>query len=337
MTDFNRLIRAYIENNNISNSMNDDYAFLDNDPLLGENIIMLVITGSHANGTNMETSDLDIRGIYMNSYEEWVLGLDSTKYKDEKTDTVLYSFKHTMDVFKNDNPNMLEMIGAKPEHYLYISPLGKKIIENAKIFLSKSCTNSFTRMASNQIYKLKQKSSHGMTEEELHAHMYGTFTKMKNDLTNSYDTSVIDFSYDDTGVYADFSAKHVNVHDFGKLLEIMNNTSRAYKKNKKQDDYTKPTMIKNALHALRVLYVAEDILREEKVVMYREKEHDLLMMIRRGELANESGYPTDEYFKLLEEQTKRVEQAAKESALPDKVDPKLIDAFMMEAFKKYKF
>ena len=42
-----------------------DYDFLRNEPLLKDNILFLTIAGSHAYGTNVETSDLDIRGVVL--------------------------------------------------------------------------------------------------------------------------------------------------------------------------------------------------------------------------------------------------------------------------------
>ena len=45
----------------------EEYDFLRTDPHLGNNIILLGLGGSHAYGTNIETSDLDVRGCAVNS------------------------------------------------------------------------------------------------------------------------------------------------------------------------------------------------------------------------------------------------------------------------------
>lgn len=49
-----------------------DYDFLRTDPHLGNRIIFLTLGGSHAYGTNVETSDVDIRGCTMNNASETV-------------------------------------------------------------------------------------------------------------------------------------------------------------------------------------------------------------------------------------------------------------------------
>lgn len=47
-----------------------EYDFLKTDPHLGDHIILLGLGGSYAYGTNIETSDLDIRGCAVNRKEE---------------------------------------------------------------------------------------------------------------------------------------------------------------------------------------------------------------------------------------------------------------------------
>ena len=51
-----------------------EYEFLKKDAHLGDNIILLTTGGSHAYGTNVEASDLDIRGIALEKENE-ILGL----------------------------------------------------------------------------------------------------------------------------------------------------------------------------------------------------------------------------------------------------------------------
>lgn len=56
-----------------------EYNFLRENEDLGKNIILLGIGGSHAYGTNTESSDLDVRGIATNkkrkSYQIFILNI----------------------------------------------------------------------------------------------------------------------------------------------------------------------------------------------------------------------------------------------------------------------
>ena len=71
------------------------YDFLRNDQKLGNNIILLGLGGSHAYGTNVEDSDIDIRGIALNSKQETLLQRDYEQVVERETDTVVYSLTTT--------------------------------------------------------------------------------------------------------------------------------------------------------------------------------------------------------------------------------------------------
>ena len=134
----------------------DEYSFLKTDKHLGSNIIMLTAGGSHAYGTDNENSDMDIRGCAVNSRME-ILASGSFKrftntdalvsenfeqFTDDTTDTVIYSFNKLMFLLANCNPNAIEMLGYKPEHYFYLSDVGRELIDNSDMFLSKKAINN---------------------------------------------------------------------------------------------------------------------------------------------------------------------------------------------------
>lgn len=115
----------------------DEYEFLKSNEHLGGRIIMLGLGGSHAYGTNIETSDLDVRGCALNSKEEILTNQHYEQFVDEKTDTTIYAFNKLISLLCNCNPNTIEMLGLKPEHYLYLSPVGRELLSNKDLFLSK--------------------------------------------------------------------------------------------------------------------------------------------------------------------------------------------------------
>ena len=94
----------------------DEYSFLKTNPRLGENIILLGLGGSHSYGTNVPESDLDVRGIALNSKEEVLLHEDFEQIVDSGTDTTIYSFAKIVKLLTDANPNTLEIIFQKPEH-----------------------------------------------------------------------------------------------------------------------------------------------------------------------------------------------------------------------------
>ena len=71
----------------------EEYDFLRTDPHLGNNIILLGLGGSHAYGTNIETSDLDVRGCAINSKIEILTNVNFEQCCNETKDTTIYSIQ----------------------------------------------------------------------------------------------------------------------------------------------------------------------------------------------------------------------------------------------------
>lgn len=137
----------------------EEYDFLRKNSHLGENILILGLGGSYAYGTDTETSDIDIRGCALNSREEILCGEDFENAIDNKTDTVIYSFRKIIRLFVSCNPNTIEILGLKPEHYIYLSEVGREILDNRRMFLSKKAAKSFGGYATAQFHRLSNKSN----------------------------------------------------------------------------------------------------------------------------------------------------------------------------------
>ena len=148
-----------------------DYWFLSENPSLGGNIMLLGLGGSHAYGTATPNSDLDIRGIAMPSRSDLLLQKDFEQVVDEKTDTTIYSLKKMVKLLKGSNPNILELIGLEPWQYLYLSEAGELLVKNKDLFLSQGIIKTFAGYADQQLYRLRQLSSHSFDVDELERHV----------------------------------------------------------------------------------------------------------------------------------------------------------------------
>lgn len=135
------------------------YDFLRMDPHLGDQVILLTLGESHAYGTNTETSDVDLRGCALNSQSE-LLGLGHfDQFIDKPTDTTIYSFNRIIQLLLSSSPNVVEMLGCRPEHYVVLAYMGRMLVDNRKLFLSKCAADTFGGYATQQLRRIENNST----------------------------------------------------------------------------------------------------------------------------------------------------------------------------------
>lgn len=318
-----------------------EYNFLRENEHLGKNIILLGLGGSHAYGTNTETSDLDVRGIATNRKEEILSNIRFEQFVNEETDTTIYSFNKIISLLSNCNPNTIEILGLKPEHYLYVSPVGQELLDNAHMFLSKKCVQSFGGYANSQLRRLDNKAVRlvGQAERENHIlnsikNAFTTFPNkyfsFKEDDIKLYVDKAVQEDYD-TEIFMDVNLKHYPLRDYKSMWSEMNNIVKDYskigKRNKHAIEHEK--LGKHMMHLVRLFYTCFNILENERIITYRKEEHDLLMDIRNGKYLDNNRQPIPEFFKLVDELEKRLEYDKENTSLPDKPDYKRINDFVI--------
>ena len=116
------------------------------------------VRGSHAYGTNIETSDKDIGGVFI-CPEDMIHGLRSSyieQVDDEKHDTVYYELGRWIELLMKSNPTALESLFV-PEDCVIgkVHPAVQYILDNKEKFLTKECLNPLLGYSFNQIKKAK--------------------------------------------------------------------------------------------------------------------------------------------------------------------------------------
>lgn len=292
--------------------------------------ILIGFGGSHAYGTNVETSDTDIRGIAMNTADEVLLGRDFEQLVDENTDTTVYSFLKMIKLLTECNPNTVEILGLRPEHYLYKSELGKQILLNSQMFLSQRCFSTFGGYAEQQMYRLRQKTLAAIPEEELNKHISTVMNNMLVQLKTQYGIEDIETGIIDGKIVCSVNVKDYPMENLSAVLGVINKTLTDYRKRSVRNDkaMTHGKIAKHSMHLLRLYMMAEDLLLDGKIITYREKEHDLLMKIRNGDYLDENGQPNKEFFDIVDSYKARFEHAKAHSILPEKPDMDKINNFV---------
>ena len=317
-----------------------EYDFLRTNEHLGNNIIILTLGGSHAYGTNNQDSDLDIRGCALNSKMQILTNENFEQFINEETDTTIYSFNKLISLLSNVNPNTIELLGNKPEHYFYVSPIGQELIDNAHLFLSKKAIYSFGGYANQQLRRLENKSNRLVGQAQNEEHIYKTIEHASYDFKNRYFTmpddsiklyidKAIQEGYD-TEIFMDVNLSHYPLRDYNGMLAEMQSIVKSYgkigKRNEKAIEHNK--LGKHMMHLIRLYMMCLDILENEKIVTYREKEHDLLMDIRNGKYIDNNKQPIPEFYEMVDEYEKKLDYAKNHTNLPDNPNYKQINEFV---------
>ena len=284
------------------------YSFLKSNEHLGHNIIFLTLGGSHAYGTNIETSDVDVRGCALNRKSD-LIGLSSfEQVVHTETDTTIYSFNKLIPLLLNCNPNTIEMLGCKPEHYLFITDIGKEMISNRKLFLSQRAANSFGGYATQQLRRLENALARDHFDQSKNEeHIRGAMERALQsfcDRYSSFDKGQIELFTDvssrddlDREVFCNIRLEKFPVRDFTVMINTLSNVIGNYEKlnhrNHKKDDNH---LNKHAMHLIRLYMMCLDILEKEEINTYRANEREFLLSIRNGAFQNADGTYKPEFF-----------------------------------------
>jgi len=118
-------------------------------------IIFEAVMGSHAYGTAMPTSDVDLRGVFIQPLED-ILGFGYVEQVADKTnDIVFYEIKRFLELVGTNNPNILELLNAPKDCIKFKDPLFDLILDQRDQFITKQCKMSFAGYAIGQIKKAR--------------------------------------------------------------------------------------------------------------------------------------------------------------------------------------
>ena len=320
-----------------------EYEFLKTNEHLGNNIILIGLGGSYAYGTNKEdgSSDIDVRGCALNSKEEILTNKNFEQFVNEETDTTIYSFNKLVSLLSNTNPNTIELMGLKPEHYLYVHPIGKELLDNAHLFLSKRAIHSFGGYANQQLRRMELLCNRNVSQSQREQFILNTINNAMYDIKQAYQDftdeeiklyidKAVQEGYD-TEIFMDVNLKHYPLRDYcsvwNEMKAIVSSYNKIGKRNEKAITHNK--LGKHMMHLIRLYMMCLDILEKKQIVTYREAEHDLLMDIRNGKYLDSNDQPIPEFYEMVDDYEKRLDYAKLNTNLPDSPDYKKINEFVM--------
>jgi hypothetical protein len=113
--------------------------------------------------------DVDLIGVILGRPEHY-LGLHewgsrgTHEYKRGKYDCVFYEIRKMFALLLQGNPNVLSTLWCRPNHYLSMSSLGRRLIDNRQLFIGKHVYNAFAGYAHAQLEKMETRDPEELRE-----------------------------------------------------------------------------------------------------------------------------------------------------------------------------
>lgn len=317
------------------------HSFLVSHKLQGR-LVFMTYGGSYAYGTNIEGSDIDIRGCVLNTSEEILLNRDFEQYvkNNDEMDICVYSVNKLIGLLSNCNPNTIEMLGMPIDKYAYLSDIGRLLVDNTKLFLSKRAVQSFGGYASQQLRRLGNKAVRKVSQSERERYILDSLNNAKYSFGERYLNGMgeLNLYVDDAigedldqEIFMDVDLKHYPLRDYVGMVSELQSIIRSYNKNSKRNEYAAShnKIGKHMMHLIRLYLMCFDILEKGQVITYREKDRDYLLEIRNGRYLDENDQPIEEFYAVVDKCEAKLDELAGKSKLPDNPDMETINALRM--------
>lgn len=282
--------------------------------MVERNKILECITGSRAYGINTPKSDTDIRGIFIPD-KDFILGTKRVdQYESPNEDLTFYALQRYIQLARDANPNILEVLWTEEKNIKFINKYGKKLVENKSLFLSKKVRHTYSGYAFSQLKRIQghkkwlDNPPEKPKEEDFHIKKGFNTVEGEHIVLNLFDES-------------SFREAVKNYENYLKWVGNRNPTRKDLEAKYKFD-------VKHGAHLVRLMNMAVEILTEGTIYVLRP-DRDFLKQIRNGE------YSYEYLLKWAEDKEKFIEEAYIRSSLPHSPDDEAINKLQIEILEEF--
>lgn len=308
---------------------------------LADNTILFGLAGSRSYGLDTPESDTDMRGLCIppvNYLYGWLNKFEQAERKKQEDDVefVVYDIRKFFNLAAGANPNILELLFLDPADYLIMTDLGERLIANRDKFLSRKVVWTYSGYSHSQLQKLKSHRNHLLSPP--------THEPTREEFGLPRDKALL--SKDQQGAYDELVSKGVvNENDVSaNFLEALSKEKSYFQARRSWDQYQEwktnrnPARAKmeaafgydgkSAIHLVRLLIQAKEILTTGKLIVKRP-DREFLLAIRNG------AWSYDQLIEWSSAQEKEIMMLAETSSLPREPDRKALDDLCIEMVEQF--
>jgi predicted nucleotidyltransferase len=307
-----------------------------------QEIIVEMKFGSHLYGTNTPQSDLDIKGIYLPTFEDVVLGKvkksitentksDNSKNSKDDVDKEYYSLHYFLKLACQGQTVALDMLHAPPEMIIQKSVIWNQIVKKKELFYTRNL-KAFVGYARNQASKYGIKRSRLDSAKKILDILisYPINTKLK-ELWSVLPTTEHSFhTGKNKNGLLQYSICGKTIQETMKVeyaYAIIKNYHDEYGKRAELARDNKGVDFKAVSHAIRSALQVKELLLDGTIT-FPLKDAKYIKAIKNGEL-----HYADVVAPRLEQLMDEVSELSEKSSYPDKADTLFWDNFIVKIYR----
>lgn len=330
---------------------------MDMSVIAEKNKIFECLSGSHAYGMALPTSDVDYRGIFVAPPQSVVTPFYPVEQVNGPGDRVLYEVSKFLKLAIDQNPNIMELLWVDEADIIFRTPIYDLLRQYRHRLLSSKVVHTYTGYACSQLKRIKGHSKWiNNPQPEERPQQYNYLKPLTLDISphvprndhsiyRLYDKvyaiypNVGSNICDDNGVLIQNVPKSKGVDPIALAVFAQDDYERDFNnwksywdwkknRNKKRSELEEKHGYdtKHGSHLVRLLRMGKEILRDGVVNVKRPDAKELLA-IRNGSMSY------DDLIQHAEEIQAEIYELAKTTQLPKTVDQKFAASLLMEVYE----
>jgi len=312
-----------------------------------EKILCEMNYGSHLYGTNTENSDRDIKGIFMPSYEQILLGKipknltertnkSNNKNNKEDIEKDYYSLHYFIELACSGQTVALDMLNCNKENLLRTSPIWEDLVKNKDKFYCKRM-KAFIGYARSQAAKYGMKGDRISSAKKLKRLLEGYNCEKLYEVWKDIEKLSLSHLHFKEGTIKAGGEKVKELIICGKIIqetsslsyaiEILNHFINKYGKRALMTEKNLGVDWKAVSHSIRIAYELKQIY-ETGNIQFPLNNAEWLVKVKKGQL----DYLT-EVSPVLDSLMDDVEELSNKTDFPDKINRKFWDNWLLETIK----